>query len=181
MNEEIEVLRIVADRLDSAHIAYMLTGSIAMNYYAQPRMTRDIDVVVELGPGDAEKIVSLFGHDFVCEVDAVRDAARRRTMFNIIHREWVVKVDFVVRKQSSYRRAEFARRRRIDVDGSQIYIATAEDLLLSKLDWAKDSRSELQMRDARNLVASVKHLDWAYIDRWATVLGVDDLLAEIRT
>ena len=60
MSEELEVLRTVAARLDQAGIAYMLTGSMALNYYAVPRMTRDIDLVVELEPGDAERLVRLF-------------------------------------------------------------------------------------------------------------------------
>jgi len=56
----------------------------------------------------------------------------------------------------------------------------AEDLLLSKLYWAKDSRSELQLGDVRNLIACVPDLDWSYIDHWAAHLSVTTLLAEVR-
>lgn len=180
MSDEVAVLKIVAQRLDALRIPYMLSGSMAMNYYAQPRMTRDIDIVIALDPADAEPVARLFAADFVCEVDAVRDAARRRGMFNIIHCEWVVKVDFVVRKDLPYRHEEFARRRRVVVEGTEIAIVTPEDLLLSKLHWAKNSQSELQLRDARNLVASVTDLDWAYLDRWAGELTVTALLAAVR-
>jgi len=62
MKTELDIVRDVSQRLDHVGLAYMLTGSMAMNYYAQPRMTRDIDVVVALAPADAEKIVDLFGH-----------------------------------------------------------------------------------------------------------------------
>jgi hypothetical protein len=64
MLNELEVLKDVAERLERAGIAYMLTGSVAMNYYAQPRMTRDIDLVVALDPSDAARIRNTFEPDF---------------------------------------------------------------------------------------------------------------------
>ena len=63
MLSELDVLRDVTGRLEAARIEYMLTGSMAMNYYAEPRMTRDIDLVVALRPGDAEKLREVFGRD----------------------------------------------------------------------------------------------------------------------
>ena len=60
MQNELDIVRDVSQRLDHAGITYMLTGSMAMNYYAQPRMTRDIDMVVELAAADANKIVDVF-------------------------------------------------------------------------------------------------------------------------
>ncbi len=181
MSDETEVLKLVAQRLDAAGIAYMVSGSMAMNYYAQPRMTRDIDIVIDLAPADAERVAALFAPDFVCEVDAVRDAARQRGMFNVIHAEWVVKVDFMVCKDVPYRREELARRRRVTIQGQEVAIVAPEDLLLSKLYWAKDTRSEMQLRDARNLIASLPGLDWTYIERWAPALSVSALLAAVRS
>ena len=181
MNEELEVLKIVAARLDGAGIPYMVTGSTAMNFYAQPRMTRDIDFVIELGAADADRVAALFATDFVCEVDAVRDAVLRHGMFNIIHREWILKVDFVVRKDLPYRREEFARRRKVRIDGAEVCLVTPEDLLLSKLHWAKDSGSEIQLRDVRNLIASVPTIDWPYVERWAPDLTVTAMLAKVRS
>ena len=55
MQNELDIVRDVSQRLDTVKIGYMLTGSMAMNYYAQPRMTRDIDVVVALRPADAAR------------------------------------------------------------------------------------------------------------------------------
>ncbi len=180
MSDEIEVLKIVSSRLNGASIPYMLTGSMAMNYYAQPRMTRDIDIVIELPESEASRLSSLFSADFLCEEEAIRSAVRIQGMFNIIHSTLIVKVDFVVRKNEPYRLAEFARRRFIEVDNQAISIVAPEDLLLSKLDWAKPSRSELQLDDVRNLISTVGDLDWEYIDRWAGQLEVADILAEVR-
>src|SRR5712691_2359468 len=74
MSEELEVLKIVADRLRGASIAYMVTGSVAMNHYAVPRMTRDIDLVVELSSADVDRVCRLFEADFDVDRQAVHRA-----------------------------------------------------------------------------------------------------------
>src|SRR5438477_2920090 len=154
MQNELDIVRDVSQRLDHAGIAYMLTGSMAMNYYAQPRMTRDIDMVVELAAADANKIVDLFRPDYYLSAKAVRDSISAESTFNLIHNESVIKVDCIVRKNAPYRRAEFERRKQIQIDNFSTWIASKEDLIISKLFWAKDSGSEIQMRDVRNLVAT---------------------------
>jgi hypothetical protein len=63
MQNELDIIRDVSQRLEGAGIDFMLTGSMAMNYYAQPRMTRDVDVVVALESADADRIVRLFTPD----------------------------------------------------------------------------------------------------------------------
>lgn len=73
MQSELDIVRDISQRLDRTGIAYMLTGSMAMNYYAQPRMTRDIDLVVALAPEDTEKVVELFRPDYYISAEAVRD------------------------------------------------------------------------------------------------------------
>ena len=94
---ELTVLSDIASRLESAGFDYMLTGTVAMNYYAQPRMTRDIDIVVALAVTDAEKIIEIFQGDYYLSTDAVFDAVRGRKMFNLVHYQRVVKVDLIVR------------------------------------------------------------------------------------
>ena len=79
------------------------------------------------------------------------------------------------------RKVEFDRRRRFDIEGTPISVVAPEDLMLSKLQWSKDSGSELQRRDARSIVESVEDLDWSYLKIWAKDLGVRDLLEQVRT
>jgi hypothetical protein len=180
VSEQLDILKLVAERLQRADIAYMISGSIALNYYTQPRLTRDIDIVVALRLADAERVTSLFAADFYIDADAVRNAIAHLGMFNIIHYDHVIKVDFIVRKDTPYRQEEFARRFAVEIDGVTMWLVTAEDLLLSKLVWAADSHSELQLQDVRNLISSVAHLDWTYIERWATELTLSELLREVR-
>ena len=178
MQNELDIVRDVSARLDRAGIGYMLTGSMAMNYYAQPRMTRDIDVVVALQPADAARIVELFEPDYYVSRDAVNVSIARQSLFNLIHNESIIKVDCIVRKQSEYRLAEFERRQRIEIEDFETWIVSKEDLILSKLFWAKDSQSELQLRDVRNLVST--GCDRTYIERWTTGLGVASLWQEVK-
>src|SRR5260370_6778072 len=147
MQNELDIVRDVSQRLDGAGIAYMLTGSMAMNYYAQPRMTRDIDIVVALSLKDADTIIRVFTPDYYVSREAVSDSIARESLFNLIHQESIIKVDCIVRKGTPYRRAEFERRQRIAIENFNTWIASKEDLIVSKLYWARDSRSEQQLRD----------------------------------
>lgn len=180
MLDEFSVLKLVTARLEGAGIAYMVTGSVAVSLYAEPRMTRDVDLVVELQPADTERLVSLFGAEFSCDADRIREAITRRSMFNLIHIAAVVKIDVIVRKDTTYRAEEFRRRRQAEINGVRMWVVSAEDLILSKLDWARSSRSELQLRDVRNVITAQSSLDWLYVDGWAERLGLRDLLDEVR-
>jgi hypothetical protein len=179
MQNELDILREVSERLESAGIAFMLTGSVAMNYYAQPRMTRDIDLVAALDKTDVEAFARLFEADYYVDRQAVSRAVAHRSPFNLIHNESVIKVDFIVLKADTYRQEEFARRRRITLGDFQTWIVSCEDLILSKLYWAPSSRSEMQLSDVRNLLAV--ECDIEYLRRQAARLGVDELLAEVET
>lgn len=152
MDEQLEFVKEIASRLESAGIPYMMTGSMAMAIYSVPRMTRDIDLVVECHPQDSDRIAALFESDCYVDRHSVREAIARRSIFNIIHNEWVIKADFIVRKDEEYRRLEFERRREFDVDGTPIHVVAAEDLILSKLKMT-DTTQEIEAR-YRQLVLS---------------------------
>jgi hypothetical protein len=176
MLEELEVLRIVSERLDTARLPFMLTGSFAMAYYGKPRMTRDLDIVVSLHEDDVAGIVALLSPDFYIDADTVRSAVISQRLFNLMHLATSIKVDLIVRKSSEYRQVEFARRQPVQIHGVKTWIVSREDLILSKLVWAKDSGSELQRRDVRTLLD--ESMDRTYLAQWAARLGVAEALAE---
>ncbi|TAJ10789.1 MAG: hypothetical protein EPO61_00465 [Nitrospirae bacterium] len=179
VSDELDVLKSVTAQLDGAGIPYMVTGSMAANFYTVPRMTRDIDLVIELSERDVDRITCLFQQEYYVDRDMVQRAVRDHAMFNMIHNALVVKVDCVVRKETDYRREEFARRRAVAIAGRQVFIVSPEDLILSKLDWAKESRSQVQLDDVRNLLRSVQGLDTTYLTRWADRLGLSSLYREV--
>ncbi len=178
MQNEFDILRDVSQRLDGAGIGYMLTGSMAMNYYSQPRMTRDIDLVIALQPGDVNRVVGLFSPDYYISPEAVESSIARRSLFNIIHNESIIKVDCIVRKQNEYRLTEFGRRQRIKMRDFETWIASKEDLIISKLFWAKDSHSDMQLADIKNLMTG--DCDRGYIESWTTSLGLTELWQKIE-
>ncbi len=180
MNEEFEVLKIAVQRLNKAGIDYMVSGSVAANYYSVPRMTRDIDIVVEIKAEDVDKFVALFAKDFYFDEAAIRAEISRRGMFNLIHNQYVIKLDFIVRKDTDFQDSSFARRRRALVEDESLWFISPEDLVLAKLLWAKDSHSEIQLKDIKNLISMVNTLDLNYIDTWVSKLGLRQIYNEAK-
>src|SRR5260221_14218118 len=98
MTTELEVLGLVSDRLSAAGLPVMITGSFALAYYATPRMTRDLDIVVALNERNVDTLVVAFASDFYIDADSARAAIESKPMSNLKHLESGVKVDFIVRK-----------------------------------------------------------------------------------
>ena len=180
VDEQRQFLKLIAKRLDEAGIPYMATGSMAMAVYSVARMTRDIDVVVACDLSQIDRMVALFAHDCYIDRNEVLEAIQSRSMFNVIHNAWVTRADFILRKNDEYRKLEMERRRQVDLDDQPVWIVSPEDLILSKLVWSKDSRSEMQRRDVRALLETRTDLDWAYLEKWAQTLSVTEQLEEAR-
>jgi len=157
----------------------MLSGSTALLVYAEPRMSRDIDFVVDLGGFQIPRFVAAFEADFYVDEVMVREAVGARDMFNIIHEDSGWKVDVVVAKEEPYRQLELSRRVPMQIGSTQIPVVSREDLILTKLWWSKESGSEMQRRDVKNLLAASVGLDRVYLARWAAHLGVTELLSEL--
>jgi hypothetical protein len=180
MNDELEVLKVVTERLNRTNIPYMVSGSMAANYYTVPRMTRDIDIVVELKETDIDKFIDLFAGDFYVDKEMIKKEVCRRGMFNLIHSQFVIKIDFIVKESSPYQDTAFSRKREVSIKSSPVWFISPEDLIISKLNWAKDSHSEIQMKDVRNLMETVDNLDLKYIDKWISQLGLEKIYTEAK-
>jgi hypothetical protein len=116
--------------------------------------------------------------DFYVDRDDALAAVRTERLFNLMHNASGIKVDLIVRKSGEYRQLEFSRRRRVVLGSTDTWIVSREDLILSKLVWAKDTRSDLQLRDVKSLLDV--SMDHAYLDRWARELGVSELLKALE-
>ena len=177
MTQELETLRDLITRLEGAGIEYMLTGSMALNCYAQPRMTRDLDLVVEFFLKDASRIAEVLGTNYYVSPEAARDAVLSQSSFNAIHEQTLVKADFMIRKREEFRLAEFARRQRMRIANFDAWVVSKEDLILSKLDWARESLSERQLSDLKNLLATGCDMD--YLRAWSARLNLTDMLTRV--
>lgn len=175
--EQNDVLKDCAERFDRLSIDYMLTGSMALVYYAIPRTTADIDVVLEIKMTDVEKFIKEFEPDYYVPHGRIRDAISRNRMFNILNQNTIIKVDCVMRKNDEFQLTAFSRRKKVNYAGYfDVWIISKEDLILSKLNWAKNTKSEMQIRDVGNLIRNA--YDESYVEEWAKKLVVEDLLKE---
>ena len=175
--EQNDVLRDCTERLERLDIDYMLTGSMALVHYAIPRMTADIDLVIELAPDKVEKFIKEFEPDYYVPHARIKNAVSRNKMFNLLDQRTIIKVDCIVRKDDEFHRQAFSRRKRVSYTGSfDVWIISKEDLILSKLTWAKNTKSEMQMRDVAAILRNA--FDENYVEDWAKKLGVEEILRE---
>ena len=141
MQNQIDIVRDISTRLDAAQINYMLTGSMAMNGYDLPCVPHNLDFVIALRPQDAEIMVRLFSPDYDISREAVDSATARQSFFNLFQRKNRIKVNCIVCQQINYRLTEFSRRQRVKFENCKTWIVSKEDLIISKLHWARKSLS----------------------------------------
>jgi hypothetical protein len=165
----------VVEVLEAAGIPYMLTGSLAAAYYAVPRATQDIDVVIETEESGIDRLVQgLLEAGWYVDRDAALEAWRSQGQFNAIEPESGWKADFIVRKGRSYSEVEFGRRVRISLLGVEMAVASLEDVLIAKLEWSQLGDSALQRRDVAQLLERTwSRLDQSYLEKWITELGLE--------
>jgi hypothetical protein len=177
-----EVLADIPGRLDGAGIPYMVTGSIASTLHGVPRLTLDLDVVIDPTPETLRRFLDTLPSDkYYVDHEAAQEALRRRDQFNVIEPATGWKVDLLIRKDRPFSREEFGRRRQADISGVATYVATAEDMIVAKLEWARMSGSERQLADVAGILAvSGPHLDLAYVKRWVAELGLSDVWSRVR-
>lgn len=175
--EQNDILLDATQKFDELGIEYMLTGSMALVHYAIPRSTADIDIVLDIHPKHVDRFISKFEPTYLLGRQRIQDAIRMRRMFNILHQEVIIKVDCVVRKDDEFSRLAFSQRKRVNYTNDfQIWIISKEDLILSKLNWAKASRSDFQLRDVSTLLLGA--YDDIYVQKWAEKLEIHDLFEE---
>lgn len=178
-----EFLAEVVQQLEDASIEYMIGGSVASSIYGDPRTTRDIDIVVEVTEASLRALFGAVDRSvvYIDEPPAGRPITAGQ-MFNLVDLRGGWKVDLIVRKARPFSEIEFARRRRVVVLGVTATMASAEDVLLTKLEWAVRSGSSRQVDDARGIVAvQGRMLDLDYLRRWAPELAIEDLLEQVLT
>jgi len=174
----LETLRDFVDKAGKLGIEYMVTGSFAMSAYGEIRYTRDIDIVIQLERPDIARFVSAFADKYYVNDISIRRAIDRRSMFNMVNLETGEKIDCIIRKDTEFARASFGHRRRAVVGGIEFWTTTKEDLMIAKLDWARDTRSEMQIRDVANL--SYDEYDSNYVVDWIEKLGLNEIWNEVE-
>jgi len=176
------VFRRLCAVLASSETPYMMTGSFASSYYEAVRGTQDIDLVIAPTLEQLTQLVhDLQESDYYAELDAALPAYRARSMFNALDNETGWKIDFIFRKARAFSQEEFRRRKATTFQGVPLYVATAEDVILAKLEWAKMGESHRQMEDAATVLKKQwEVLDRQYLERWVADLELESQFASAR-
>ncbi len=175
-----EIIKKVVAALEKSKIPYMLTGAIAVSYYGRPRLTHDVDLVVQIQLEDAKRVAELFKDEFYVSLEGIVDAVRHSTMFNLIHPETGIKVDCWILKPKEYDELSFSRRRKEIVFDRETYISSPEDLIITKLDWYKQSDIQKHYEDVVGIFQIQQgKLDIDYIKEWAQHFSFLDIVEDI--
>lgn len=177
-----QVLQLVIANLNALGIAYMVGGSFASSAHGVPRSTLDADLVVDLKLHQVPDLVKLFARDFYVDEGQAKSALLAGRSFNLIHLESSFKIDLFPLRRTDFSQEQFSRRALERLPGesaTQAYVASAEDTILSKLDWYRQGggTSEQQWRDVIGVLkVQTAQLDLGYLAKWAVEIGVFDLL-----
>lgn len=172
----------MAELLDRIGTPYFLGGSLASSLFGEPRATVDIDLAIVLRSADVSALVAALGPEFYVDEGAAREAVARRSSFNAIHQPTVLKVGFFVLGDTPFDRAQLERRRlspELAQSGRRVFVSSAEDLILRKLDWYRQEGgvSDRQWRDVLGVLkVQGGRLDLEYLQRWAATLHLGGLL-----
>lgn len=180
MTSQSDFLKKLVKALGDCSIPYMLSGSFSSSFYGQPRATKDADIIIASEEEQLIAFIKSLGDDYYINYDAAREALKNNSMFNVIDIQNSWKADFIIRKNRPFSKEEFKRRQKVNIMGLDVWIVSPEDIILSKLEWAKNSESGQQFLDAFG-VATVQYesLDWDYLYKWAKELQVESSLERL--
>ena len=176
--EQDELLRRAVETLERLNLTYLVTGSMATILYGEPRFTNDIDIVVQLNPNRVADFVQAFPSDeFYLDDERIRQAIESRGQFNIIHPASGLKVDVIIPEMDEFDRSRFARARRVrPAKDYEATFASAEDVIVKKLQFYADGGSDKHLRDIASVLRiSRSEIDRDYVSEWADRLELREI------
>lgn len=163
-------------------VRYALVGSVASSLQGVPRATADADLIADLPEDRVGVLVRLLEEEFYIDEAAVREALARTSMFNVVHLGTGYKVDVYLTGGEPFQQSRLARRKPVRIlgeEGAEVYVATPEDVILGKLAWFRLGK-ETSTRQFIDVLGVLRlqgdRMDLEYLQRWADVLEVGDLL-----
>ena len=169
-----------ASRLNDQKLNYMITGSVASIVYGDPRLTHDIDIVLDLSELEIFSFVAAFPAKefYVAPIEVIRDEILRteRGHFNLIHIDTGFKADIFLKGKSDLHAWALQRTKKIDFQGIILSVAPPEYVIIRKLEYFKEGHSDKHLADIKNILAvSTEIIDMGFIDEYCAQHGLRDL------
>ena len=164
----------VIQALEELGVPYHIGGSVASSIYGILRATIDADLIADLHLEHVRPLVLQLQTDYYIDEDMIRDAIKRRSSFNVIHLDTMLKVDVYIPKSRSFDQEELLRvHQEVLLEGTRpLNVASPEGTILNKLEWYRMG-GEVSDRQWNDILGVLKvqgtHLDMAYLQRWAEI------------
>jgi hypothetical protein len=171
----------VLDALARTQTPYMVVGSLSCNVYTFPRSTQDADIVVQANAAAIVPLLSELQKFFRVDPQMSFEGVTGTTRYVVESRDTGFKIELFLLSADAHDQCRFARRQRLDVEGRTAFVASAEDVIITKLRWSKQGRRTKDIDDARNVIAvQAGKLDWPYVEAWCDRHGTRALLDRVR-
>jgi len=172
----------VIEALNALEVPYMLVGSFSSNFYGVPRATQDADFVLQVEKRTVGTIVEHLGPRFRLDPQISFEAITASTRYVVKVIDGVpFQVEFFLLSEDVHDRERFARRRHVKMLGRQVFVPTAEDVIITKLRWARGGGRSKDVDDVRGVIAvQGDRIQWDYVESWCDRHGTRDLLEQIR-
>lgn len=176
-----EAVVAVLDALDGARIAYMVVGSLASNFHGIPRATRDADFVIALEPGQLQRLASQLPAGLELSRQSGFEGVTGTTRYVIALAQSPFVCELFTLSDDPHDQTRFQRRLRVHLLDRDTFVASPEDMIVTKLRWAAEAGRAKDREDVRNMLAvRGAEIDWSYVHRWTGTHGTTALLEEIR-
>jgi len=179
----LDVIQCIVEHLDKHKVSYAITGSVASGMHGEPVQSQDVDIAIRMLPSQARALASSLPERFYRSAEHLEEVSKTGGMANLIDSKTGLKIDLSVLENTPYYNEVMARRVLMPFDplGPSYYVVTAEDIILMKLLWRRESKSEKQWSNALS-VARIKRtmLDWKYLWEQARSLGIEGDLVKLR-
>jgi hypothetical protein len=180
MKSQKDFLENIVKIFESADIDYMIAGSVASSFHGRPRATQDVDIVIQASQRQMLRFLKLLGKDYYVSLQAAGQAIKNHTTFNVIDIIDGHKADIIILKDRPFSIEEFRRKKDAKMMSVRVKVASPEDVILSKLEWSKESGSEKQFDDALGVaIIQWNSLDLEYLHKWSIVLKIESLLQRL--
>jgi hypothetical protein len=166
--QDLNLFSLFIDKLDEVKVRYFITGSVASIVYGEPRLTHDIDLVISLDPENIKEFINAFDiSEFYCPPAEILNIELNRTLrghFNIIHHKTGFKADIYFMGRDEFQFWAMNNKKQIDFLGKILFIAPIEYVIVKKLEYFQEGKSEKHILDIKGMIKESNELiDYAVL------------------